>query len=78
MDATGSGPIVVIGGKADPATPYEWAESMARKLKTGVLVTFEGEGHGSFGQGNTCVDALVHAYYFDGTVPAPGSSCPAG
>ncbi|GAA3665185.1 alpha/beta hydrolase [Nonomuraea antimicrobica] len=78
IDATGSGPIVVIGGKADPATPYEWAESMARKLKTGVLVTFEGEGHGSFGQGNTCVDALVHAYYFDGTVPAPGSSCPAG
>ncbi|WP_343954339.1 alpha/beta hydrolase [Nonomuraea longicatena] len=78
IDATGSDPIVVIGGKADPATPYEWAESMVRKLKTGVLVSFEGEGHGSYGMGNTCVDKLVHEYFFDGKVPAAGSSCLAG
>jgi pimeloyl-ACP methyl ester carboxylesterase len=78
IDATGSDPIVVIGGKADPATPFEWAESMARKLKTGVLVTFEGEGHGSYGQGNKCVDKLVHEYFFDGKIPVAGSSCPAG
>ena len=34
----------MIGTTGDPATPYEYAESMARQLRSGVLVTLNGEG----------------------------------
>ena len=32
ITAKGSGPIVVIGTTRDPATPYEWAVSLAEQL----------------------------------------------
>ncbi len=77
IDATGSAPIVVIGGKGDPATPYQWAVSLNKQLKTGVLVTYEGEGHGAYLSGSSCVMRLVDAYVLSGKVPAANTSCPA-
>ncbi|GAB2948683.1 alpha/beta hydrolase [Nonomuraea fastidiosa] len=77
IDATGSAPIVVIGGKGDPATPYEWATKLTDQLKTGVLVTYEGEGHGAYLSGSQCVAGLVNAYLVDGKLPASGTTCPA-
>ncbi|NUP02651.1 MAG: alpha/beta fold hydrolase, partial [Nonomuraea sp.] len=47
VNATGSAPIVVVGGRGDPATPYEWAPKLTAQLKTARLVTYEGEGHGA-------------------------------
>ncbi|MFB4271101.1 alpha/beta hydrolase [Nonomuraea sp. GTA35] len=75
IDATGSAPIVVIGGKGDPATPFQWATSLTEKLRTGVLVTYEGEGHGAYLTGDGCVMKTVDAYLIDGKVPAAGSTC---
>ncbi|MFG3441892.1 alpha/beta fold hydrolase [Nonomuraea sp. NPDC047897] len=77
IDATGSAPIVVIGGKGDPATPYQWAVSLNKQLKTGVLVTYEGEGHGAYLSGSSCVMRLVDTYVLSGKVPAANTSCPA-
>ncbi|MFG1948896.1 alpha/beta hydrolase [Nonomuraea sp. NPDC048826] len=77
IDATGSAPIVVIGGKGDPATPYAWAESLTARLKTGVLVTYEGEGHGAYLSGSSCVLRTVDAYLLRGEVPGADVSCPA-
>ncbi|WP_245765423.1 alpha/beta hydrolase [Nonomuraea jiangxiensis] len=77
VDATGSAPIVVIGGKGDPATPYEWAPELVAQLKTGVLVTYEGEGHGAYLSGNACVMSTVDAYLLNGKVPAAGTTCAA-
>ncbi|NUR92506.1 MAG: alpha/beta fold hydrolase [Nonomuraea sp.] len=77
VDATGSAPIVVIGGKGDPATPYEWATRLDDELKTGVLMTYEGEGHGAYLSGDGCVTRAVDAYLLDGKVPAAGTTCPA-
>ncbi|WP_345566857.1 alpha/beta hydrolase [Nonomuraea rosea] len=77
IDATGSAPIVVIGGKGDPATPYQWATKLTDQLKTGVLVTYEGEGHGAYLSGNGCVMNTVDAYVLKGKVPAKGTSCTA-
>ncbi|MEO3874518.1 alpha/beta hydrolase [Nonomuraea sp. B12E4] len=77
VDATGSAPIVVIGGKGDPATPYKWAPELTRQLKTGVLVTYEGEGHGAYLSGNACVRSTVDAYLTEGKVPAAGTTCAA-
>ncbi|MBF8191329.1 alpha/beta fold hydrolase [Nonomuraea sp. K274] len=77
IDATGSAPIVVIGGKGDPATPYEWATALTAQLKTGVLVTYEGEGHGAYLSGNGCVMKTADAYLLEGKVPAQNTSCAA-
>lgn len=68
-------PIVVIGGTGDNATPYQQAVDMARQLDSGVLVTYEGEGHGSYGGKSACVDQIVVDYLVDGTVPKDGVRC---
>ncbi|NBE99528.1 alpha/beta hydrolase [Nonomuraea sp. KC401] len=77
IDATGSAPIVVVGTKGDPATPYRWAPALTEQLKTGVLLTYEGEGHGAYLSGNGCVMKTVDAYLVEGKVPDDGSTCPA-
>lgn len=73
--AAGSDPIVVVGTTNDPATPYEWAVSLADQLDAGVLVTRVGEGHTGYNKGNDCVDAAVESYLIEGTVPEDGLRC---
>ncbi|MFI6496804.1 alpha/beta hydrolase [Nonomuraea typhae] len=75
VDATGSAPIVVVGGKGDPATPYEWAPKLTEQLKTATLVTYEGEGHGAYLSGSQCVKGIVDAYLLNGKVPQAGATC---
>ncbi|WP_326824387.1 alpha/beta hydrolase [Streptosporangium sp. NBC_01756] len=76
VNATGSGPIVVVGGTGDPATPYEWAPKLTEKLTTGVLVTYKGEGHGAYLSGDACVKKAVDNYLVGGKTPAKGTTCP--
>ncbi|MFG1783856.1 alpha/beta hydrolase [Rhodococcus oryzae] len=73
-DATGSAPILVIGGRHDPSTPYQWAVDFAKTLKTGVLLTSEGQGHTQYFS-NSCVADLTDRYLIEGTAPADGSIC---
>ncbi|MGD7788813.1 alpha/beta hydrolase [Propionibacteriaceae bacterium Y1700] len=68
-------PILVIGTTGDSATPYEYAQSMASQLRTGVLLTFEGEGHGAFGGGNACLDGAVRDYFVNDRPPPEGTRC---
>ncbi len=75
ITAEGSGPIVVVGTTGDPATPYEWAESLADQLAEGVLVTYVGEGHTGYNKGNSCVNDAVDNFLIDGTVPEDGLVC---
>ncbi|MBX6383520.1 MAG: alpha/beta fold hydrolase [Microbispora sp.] len=74
VDATGSDPILVVGVTNDPATPYQWAPRLAGQLRTGVLLTLNGEGHGAYGQ-SRCIDDKVNAYLLEGTVPPKGTRC---
>lgn len=74
-DAEGAAPILVIGTTRDPATPYEWAVSLADTLASGVLLTYDGDGHTAYGRSNDCIDDAVDAYLIDGTVPEDGLSC---
>ncbi|GGO07716.1 peptidase [Microbispora rosea subsp. aerata] len=74
IDATGSNPILVVGVTNDPATPYQWAPRLAEQLRTGVLLTLNGEGHGAYGQ-NQCIDDKVNAYLLEGKVPPEGTRC---
>jgi TAP-like protein len=73
--AAGAPPIVVVGTTRDPATPYDWAVSLADQLESGVLVTRDGDGHTGYNTGNECVDTAVEAYLLEGTVPEDGLSC---
>ena len=75
ITAAGAPPIVVVGTTRDPATPYAWAVSLAKQLKSGVLVSRDGDGHTGYNAGNTCVDEAVEGYLVDGTVPKGGLSC---
>ena len=74
VDADGAPSILVIGTTGDPATPYEYAKSMARELSSGVLVTFNGEGHLAYGQ-SSCIRQLVVAYLVDNEIPRDGTRC---
>src|SRR5690606_34207746 len=41
ITAAGAAPILVVGTTGDPATPYEWAETLASELESGQLLTRE-------------------------------------
>lgn len=75
VTGTGAAPILVVGTTGDPATPYEWAESLATQLESGVLLTYVGEGHIAYDEGNPCIVKAVDKYLIDGTVPEDGLVC---
>ena len=70
-------PIVVVGTKYDPATPYKWAIGLSSQLVTSVLLTYEGDGHTAYMRGSKCIDNEIENYLVDGTVPAKNITCPA-
>ncbi|MHB1139605.1 MAG: alpha/beta hydrolase, partial [Microthrixaceae bacterium] len=76
VTGAGAPPIVVIGTIGDPATPYEWAEQLTAALESGVLLTYEGDGHTAFLRGGACIEDAVVDYFVELTVPTGGTSCP--
>ena len=74
-DAEGANPVLVIGTTNDPATPYAWAEALAGQLSSGVLVTYNGEGHTAYPGAGACITSTVDAYFVDGTVPGTDPDC---
>jgi pimeloyl-ACP methyl ester carboxylesterase len=75
VHAVGSPTILVIGTTHDPATPYVWAQALAKQLSKAVLLTFRGDGHTAALRGDSCVDAVVHNYVESLVAPAVGTSC---
>ncbi|MFG2087973.1 MULTISPECIES: alpha/beta hydrolase [unclassified Spirillospora] len=74
--AKGAAPIVVIGTTRDPATPYKWAESLADQLSSGVLLTYDGDGHTAYLQGNPCITKATDNYLITTDPPKDGTTCP--
>ncbi|HEX8803453.1 MAG TPA: alpha/beta hydrolase [Acidimicrobiales bacterium] len=68
-------PIVVVSTTNDPATPYEAGVRTAERLETGVLLSYEGEGHTVVGTGVPCVDDAVATYLVDLEPPEDGTTC---
>ncbi|MEU8703434.1 alpha/beta hydrolase [Streptomyces sp. NPDC048680] len=78
LSVHGAPTILLSNAVHDPATGYPWAVSVARQLgRGGVLLTYEGQGHGSVTRG-PCMEHAVDGYLTDLTVPARGTRCPAG
>jgi pimeloyl-ACP methyl ester carboxylesterase len=74
IDAAGVPPILVIGGTHDPATPYPWAEALAEQLPSSVLLTRDGDGHGSYSR-SECINAHTDAYLIGLDLPPDGTVC---
>ena len=75
-DAGGSAPIVVVGNSGDPVTPLPGAVDLAEDLESGVLLTWQGQGHTSYPK-TPCVTDAVNAYLIDLVAPQDGLTCPA-
>ncbi|WP_436794116.1 alpha/beta hydrolase [Actinospongicola halichondriae] len=75
VTADGAPPILVVSTTGDPATPYENGVTVAERLTSGVLLTYEGEGHTITFQGSSCVDTIAVDYLVDLEPPAHDSRC---
>lgn len=75
LTAPGAAPILVVGTTRDPATPYQWAKNLASQLKSGVLLSLDGDGHTAYLQGNPCITNAVDRYLVSQKPPAAGTLC---
>jgi len=74
ITAPAAPPLLVVGSTGDAATPYEWAQDMARQLESAVLLTRRGAGHTGYSR-SACVRRTVQRYLVDGRLPPDGTAC---
>jgi hypothetical protein len=75
-NATTRNPILVIGTRFDPATPYANARRVARLFGNAVLLTHDGYGHTSEADPSRCVQRATSAYLVKLRAPRRGTICP--
>ena len=63
----------LVAGEA--AQLPEQGVALAEQLESAQLVTFNGEGHTAYGQGNECITSTVDDYFLNGTVPSEDPDC---
>ncbi|WP_371680589.1 alpha/beta hydrolase [Streptomyces sp. NBC_01276] len=70
-------PMLLIGVRGDPATPYAWTEETARLLgPRAIVIDYKGQGHTGF-RHSACVKRHVERFLLDGRLPRESTSCPA-
>ncbi|HEY0496606.1 MAG TPA: alpha/beta hydrolase [Kutzneria sp.] len=69
-------PVLMTNGIHDVATPYEWALNVATQISTARLLTYDGTGHGDYGN-SLCARDAINAYLLDLRLPARGTHCAA-
>ena len=75
-DATTKNPILVLGPRFDPSTPFGNARRVARRLGNTVLLAQQGYGHLSSADPSTCVRDAIGRYLTDLLTPPRGTVCP--
>ena len=75
---TATDPIMIIGTRLDPATPYGWAVSLSNLLPKSILVTFESGGHMGQGRGNSCVENAFSRYILNKEASNKPITCSSG
>ena len=71
VTGAGAPTVVVVGTTRDPATPYVWAQGLAKQLAKAVLLTHEGDGHTAYrASARACLTAPIDAYLLTGKAPA--------
>ncbi|NUT49675.1 MAG: alpha/beta fold hydrolase [Saccharothrix sp.] len=72
---TSAPPMLVLTTAADPVTPREGSERAAQALPAGVVVGWQGGGHGALGQ-SACATKAAEEFLVNAKVPAGGTVCP--
>lgn len=72
--ADGAPPVLVLGNRGDAATPYANSVAVADSLSGGVLISYDGSGHTSYGE-SRCVDEVVDTYLIEGDTPSADPDC---
>ena len=65
----------MIGSRYDPATSYQNAVTVAKRLGNAVLLTHDGYGHVSSHDPSTCIEDARVAYLVDLETPPAGTVC---
>jgi pimeloyl-ACP methyl ester carboxylesterase len=69
-----SAPVLIVGTRFDPATPYANARALARQLPNSRLLTLNGWGHVALGK-SACIATYIDRYLVTGALPPPGTTC---
>ncbi|KIJ54261.1 hypothetical protein M422DRAFT_775419 [Sphaerobolus stellatus SS14] len=70
-------PILIIGNKADPKTPFGNARKIAAALGPSArLLEQDGFGHTSFAENSDCTLSVAAKYLLTGELPPNGTICP--
>ncbi|MFN2591207.1 MAG: alpha/beta hydrolase [Candidatus Dormibacteria bacterium] len=75
FDRVMSNPILVVGNRFDPATPYAGAQALTGELGNARLLTLDGWGHTATFQPSTCAHDAMDRYLVDLTLPPVGTVC---
>ncbi|MCE7576928.1 alpha/beta hydrolase [Aliivibrio fischeri] len=70
--------ILIIGGRYDPNTAYNWAEDMHKTIKSSTLITVDGYNsvlHGFSFSGTKCVDEITTRYLFNPSKKISDTTC---
>lgn len=71
---TTQAPVLVLGTRFDPATPYRQTRPYADLFPASRMLTLDGWGHTTIGK-SACVDAAIAAYLVAGDPPQDGAVC---
>lgn len=71
----GAPPILVLGTSSDAITPLDGTQRAAQQLDSGVLLTWQGGGHGAIGF-SPCATTAATNFLTDAAVPRNGTVCP--
>jgi pimeloyl-ACP methyl ester carboxylesterase len=71
-------PVLVIGNRFDPATPYSSSQRMAAELATARFLTVQGYGHTELLNPSRCAQNDIDRYILRGTLPPVGAVCAQG
>ncbi|MFL5757883.1 MAG: alpha/beta hydrolase [Chloroflexota bacterium] len=74
VTAPGVPPVLIVAGTHDPETPYPWGEALSKQLRGSVLLTRDGDGHGSYAR-SACIAGAVDAYLLELRLPPAGTIC---
>jgi len=69
-------PTLIIGGANDSETPLQWSQELSVAMPNSQLLVSQDWGHTAF-YTSACAAEKAGAYLVSGTLPSPGTVCPA-
>ncbi len=71
-------PTLLLVSTVDPATPFEQASALFKRLKNAAMIVQEAGPHVMFARGDSCIDSKVSRFLLQGVLPEQRESACAG